>query len=73
MEQESGRVNDGGFGPWIEGLIMAEEHDREMLKPCPFCGSIAKLDIMQNITYFQVHIGFCFNLHLNTGNPLFKH
>lgn len=32
-------MNDGGFGPWIEGLIMAEEHDRKILKPCPFCGS----------------------------------
>ena len=32
-------MNDGGFGPWIEGLIMAEEHDRNMLEPCPFCGA----------------------------------
>ena len=32
-------MNDGGFGPWVEGLIMAEEHDRRMPRPCPFCGN----------------------------------
>lgn len=34
-------MTEGEFAPFIEGLIRAEEHDRKLLKPCPFCGSDA--------------------------------
>ena len=35
-------MGEGEFAPFIEGLIMAEEHDDEILRPCPFCGAPAE-------------------------------
>lgn len=38
-------MTEGEFAPFIEGLIRAEEHNRKLLKPCPFCGGEAKIGI----------------------------
>ena len=38
--KEREKMTEGEFAPFIEGLIRAEEHDRKLLKPCPFCGSV---------------------------------
>lgn len=32
-------MTEGEFAPFIEGLIRAEEHDRKLLKSCPFCNA----------------------------------
>lgn len=57
-------MNDGGFGPWVEGLILAKENDIGILEPCRSCPHRTM------IGHYHVCGCQCGRATRNSGHPL---